>query len=132
MRTFAVKRMLREKVPIPLASLTDWLDEQPDDEALLQLYTQAHLTVFPSAAEGWGLPVAEALWLGRPVVTAPVPAARALQRHEHPALTVVASDEPTAWAHAIRQALPPQPFSPLPEGLLPSWEAAARFLQRLF
>jgi glycosyltransferase involved in cell wall biosynthesis len=37
----------------------------PDDE-LGALVREAHATVFVSQAEGYGLPVAESLWLGRP------------------------------------------------------------------
>jgi len=39
--------------------------EGPTDEELQWLYTSCDFTVFPSLAEGWGLPVGEGLWLGK-------------------------------------------------------------------
>lgn len=44
-----------------------------DDEALLRLYQGAELLCFPSLAEGYGLPVAEALACGVPVVASDRP-----------------------------------------------------------
>lgn len=40
------------------------------DEALIQAYQSAHFTVFPSILEGFGLPVLESIWHGRPCVCA--------------------------------------------------------------
>jgi glycosyltransferase involved in cell wall biosynthesis len=40
----------------------------PTDEALLQLYAGALAVVFPSRMEGFGLPVAEGLAVGTPVI----------------------------------------------------------------
>lgn len=37
-----------------------------DDEALAGLYAQSAFTVYPSLVEGFGLPIMESLWLGRP------------------------------------------------------------------
>ena len=39
----------------------------PDAE-LAWLYANAAFTVFPSLMEGWGLPVGESLWFGKPCV----------------------------------------------------------------
>jgi len=44
-----------------------WIDA-PTDEELAWLYGRARFTVFPSLAEGWGLPVGESLWFGKPCV----------------------------------------------------------------
>jgi glycosyltransferase involved in cell wall biosynthesis len=41
----------------------------PDDASLRRLVLSAAATIFVSAAEGYGLPVAESLWLGVPVIT---------------------------------------------------------------
>jgi len=51
----------------------DWhyLGRQPD-EALVYLYRRATALVFPSKYEGFGLPVAEAMALGCPVICSPV------------------------------------------------------------
>lgn len=41
--------------------------ERPSDQELLFLYRKCRLSVCASFYEGWGLPVGESLWLGRPV-----------------------------------------------------------------
>jgi glycosyltransferase involved in cell wall biosynthesis len=41
----------------------------PDNE-LIHRYRACHFTAFPSIAEGYGLPIAESLWLGRPCLCA--------------------------------------------------------------
>ncbi len=43
----------------------DW-DVNADDEALFKYYQFCHFTFYPSLEEGYGLPVLESLWLGRP------------------------------------------------------------------
>lgn len=40
--------------------------EAPSDDALRWLYSACLFTVFPSLFEGWGLPVGESLWFGKP------------------------------------------------------------------
>ncbi|HEY7533779.1 MAG TPA: glycosyltransferase, partial [Nitrospiraceae bacterium] len=42
--------------------------ERPSDAELAYLYRRCLFSVFPSYKEGWGLPVGEGLWFGRPVV----------------------------------------------------------------
>jgi glycosyltransferase involved in cell wall biosynthesis len=42
--------------------------ERPSDAELGYLYSRCLFSVFPSYKEGWGLPVGESLWFGRPVV----------------------------------------------------------------
>ena len=42
--------------------------ESASDQALHRLYSNALFCVFPSKAEGWGLPVGEAAWCGTPTV----------------------------------------------------------------
>jgi glycosyltransferase involved in cell wall biosynthesis len=41
--------------------------ERPSDQELLFLYRKCRFSVCASFYEGWGLPVGESLWLGRPV-----------------------------------------------------------------
>lgn len=40
--------------------------EGPSDLMLINLYRHAEFTIFPSLIEGWGMPVGESLWFGRP------------------------------------------------------------------
>lgn len=40
--------------------------EGPSDEYARALYASCQFTVFPSHFEGWGLPVGESLWFGKP------------------------------------------------------------------
>lgn len=40
--------------------------ENANDAMLEQLYKKCEFTVFPSHFEGWGLPVGESLWFGKP------------------------------------------------------------------
>ncbi|MCP9780690.1 MULTISPECIES: glycosyltransferase [Cyanobium] len=41
-----------------------------DDEQLVQLYSDAAFTAFPSVIEGFGLPILESLWFGKPCLCA--------------------------------------------------------------
>lgn len=56
----------REKLPIELAGYVD-------DQTKFDLISRAQLFVFPSAEEGWGIAVAEALSVGTPVVAYELP-----------------------------------------------------------
>lgn len=47
-----------------------------DDVAMRALYDRCSIAMFPSIAEGCGLPVLEALWMGLPVVCSPLPSHR--------------------------------------------------------
>jgi glycosyltransferase involved in cell wall biosynthesis len=44
------------------------LHEEPDDAALHDWYEQADFTIFPSVEEGYGLPILESVWHGRPCI----------------------------------------------------------------
>lgn len=39
-----------------------------DDDKLVELYRQADLTVYPSMIEGYGLPIVESIWYGKPCI----------------------------------------------------------------
>ena len=43
---------------------------RPSDAELMFLYEHCAFTIFPSLLEGWGLPVGESLWFGKPVICA--------------------------------------------------------------
>jgi len=70
------------------------------DEQLLWLYRHARFCVFPSFTEGYGLPVAESLAVGTPVVVADHPALREASRASMPAIDP--GDLP-AWQRQIEQ-----------------------------
>jgi glycosyltransferase involved in cell wall biosynthesis len=44
-----------------------WL-QHVDDTTLLRAYRDCHFTVYPSLMEGFGLPIAESLWHGKPCI----------------------------------------------------------------
>jgi glycosyltransferase involved in cell wall biosynthesis len=44
------------------------IDNASDDD-IAYLYSNCAFSVFPSFAEGWGLPIGESLWFGKPVIT---------------------------------------------------------------
>jgi glycosyltransferase involved in cell wall biosynthesis len=48
-----------------------WI-EGPTDKELIWLYGRTAFTVFPSLAEGWGMPIGESLWFGKPCVASNV------------------------------------------------------------
>ncbi|HEY8124508.1 MAG TPA: glycosyltransferase family 1 protein [Methylocystis sp.] len=52
-----------------------WFDDADDDE-LSYLYDQAAALIFPSYAEGFGLPIVEAARRGRPVICSDIPVFR--------------------------------------------------------
>jgi glycosyltransferase involved in cell wall biosynthesis len=43
--------------------------DSPSDDELGYLYRNCLFTLFPSFCEGWGLPIGESLWFGRPAIT---------------------------------------------------------------
>lgn len=49
----------RDKPPVAIL-------ENANDAMLAQLYRDCRFTIFPSLFEGWGLPVGESLWFGKP------------------------------------------------------------------
>jgi glycosyltransferase involved in cell wall biosynthesis len=57
----ALERYLNEH------SIIKWIDDA-DDALLRDIYSSCHFTVYPSLEEGFGLPIAESLWHGKPCV----------------------------------------------------------------
>lgn len=94
-----------------------------DDDLLLTLYQGAHLVCFPSLAEGFGLPVAEALACGTPVVVSDLPPLDELAGPEH---RFAPTDEDSI-ARAIETHLVRGPASPSrgPSGAAPTWNDVA-------
>lgn len=70
----------------------------PDDAKLLAEIAGAHAVLFPSLAEGFGLPLAEALALGTPVLASDLPALREVGGNVPDWLV---ADDPDAWQAAV-------------------------------
>jgi len=88
-------RVLRKSLH---ASARIQLIHDADDGALASLYRRSRFVVMPSLAEGWGLPIREALLAGRPsIATDAVPAAAG-----SPYVSVVPAGDDLALEAAIK------------------------------
>lgn len=104
-----------------------------DDETLIGLYRRATACVLPTAAEGCGLPLLEALGQGTPCVASDIPA---LRENAGGGCVLVPAEDEAAWVETLRVLLT-APISR--EGLasqaqarraeLPRWADTARALQ---
>ncbi|MGF1475441.1 MAG: glycosyltransferase [Geminicoccaceae bacterium] len=66
-RAESQQRLIRSRIKtLPQVS---WLPSV-DDDALRRRYSACDFTVFPSVKEGFGLPIVESLWFGRPCICA--------------------------------------------------------------
>jgi glycosyltransferase involved in cell wall biosynthesis len=74
-----------------------------DDEEVAALAEQCRAAVFPSLAEGNGLPVIEALWSGLPCVCSDIPAL--LEHARGGGCVVLPGGEVAAWASRLRELL---------------------------
>jgi glycosyltransferase involved in cell wall biosynthesis len=73
------------------------------DAALAGLFARARSTVFPTLAEGCGLPLIESLWRGVPCVASDLPVLR--ENATGGGCVLVAPDDPAAWRAALRRVL---------------------------
>ena len=73
------------------------------DQKLIDLYRAAHVTVFPTLAEGCGLPLLESLWMGVPCVCSDLPVLR--ENADAGGCLPVAVDDREAWETALRRVL---------------------------
>lgn len=73
------------------------------DAVLQRLYREARAVVFPTLAEGCGLPVLEALWRGAPCVCSDLPVLRELTAGG--GCLTAAPDDRAAWGEALRRVL---------------------------
>ncbi|HVS52247.1 MAG TPA: glycosyltransferase [Opitutaceae bacterium] len=74
-----------------------------DDAALRELYATARATVFPTIAEGCGLPLLESLWFGVPCVCSDLPVLR--ENADAGGCVVAAPNDRVAWERALREIL---------------------------
>lgn len=77
-------------------------EENPSDERLSELYSQAKLYVFPSLIEGFGLPALEAMQMSLPVVCSDIPA---LKEIAGDAAVYFRKNDPNDIARVIQQIL---------------------------
>lgn len=77
--------------------------EAADDAAVARLFATAHASVFPTRAEGCGLPLLESLWLGVPCVCSDLPVLR--ENADAGGCLPVALQDHAAWKDALRRIL---------------------------
>jgi glycosyltransferase involved in cell wall biosynthesis len=84
--------------------LGDWVRRysNADDETLLGLYANAAVFAYPSLAEGFGMPVLEAMAAGLPVVASD---ADAVQEVADGGALIVPASASARWAQALGQVL---------------------------
>ncbi len=108
------------------------LEQTLSDEKLQALYHSATATVFPTLAEGCGLPVLESLWMGTPCVYSDLPVLREIG--EGGGCVAVPVNEVEAWTHALRRILTDgvwraQLRRQISARDLPTWADAARAIR---
>ena len=74
-----------------------------DDAAVAGLYARARASVFPTIAEGCGLPLLESLWQGVPCVCSDLPVLR--ENATAGGCWAVATNDRAAWTDALRRVL---------------------------
>ncbi len=106
----------------------EYLD-QPADDVLLQRYRWTDVMLFPSLAEGAGLPVIESLWMGTPVIASDIPPVREYAAgggcrlfsgndpDALPDMLIRAAGDP-AWLETLHREIRQRP--------LPTWDDSAR------
>ncbi|ACB77285.1 glycosyltransferase [Opitutus terrae] len=102
------------------------------DAALSQLFATVRATVFPTMAEGCGLPLLESLWQGVPCVCSDLPVLR--ENADGGGCWLVPTGDPIAWVDALRMILTDdarclQLATEARQRPLPTWRAAAERLR---
>ncbi|WP_404422396.1 glycosyltransferase [Nibricoccus sp. IMCC34717] len=103
-----------------------------DDRAMVELYAGAQALVFPTDAEGCGLPLLESLWLGVPCVHSDLAPLR--ENAEGGGTLAVPTGDAGAWAAALRTALFDQRWNTEARAVacarvLPTWAETAGQIQ---
>jgi glycosyltransferase involved in cell wall biosynthesis len=103
----------------------------PDDTELARLLKGARATVFPTIAEGSGLPLLESLWRGVPVVGSDIPPLR--ENASGGGCLLIPTGDRDAWVRALRgiltdHALHARLVGEAVSRPLPTWADAARTL----
>ncbi len=119
-------KTLRKKFPTFLR-----YHEAASDTVLSDLFARAHATVFPTLAEGCGLPLLESLWRGVPCVCSDLPVLR--ENADAGGCATVPLHAPDEWKAALRRVLTDETwFIRLQKEAvsrpLPTWASAAKIL----
>jgi glycosyltransferase involved in cell wall biosynthesis len=77
--------------------------EAASDEEMVALYGEARASVFPTIAEGCGLPLVESLWLGVPCVCSDLPVLR--ENADAGGCVPVTPNDLAGWRKALRRVL---------------------------
>jgi glycosyltransferase involved in cell wall biosynthesis len=77
--------------------------EAASDEEMTALYREARASVFPTIAEGCGLPLLESLWLGVPCICSDLPVLR--ENADAGGCVPVAPNDFEGWRDALRRVL---------------------------
>lgn len=104
-----------------------------NDQKVAELYATARATVFPTIAEGCGLPLLESLWMGVPCVCSDLPVLR--ENADGGGCVPVAVNDRAAWRDALRRVLTDDAFhtrlaQEATTRPLPTWAAAAETIRK--
>ncbi len=107
--------------------------EAPGDAAVVALYAAARATVFPTTAEGCGLPLLESLWMGVPCVCSDLPVLR--ENTSGGGCLPVALNDRAAWKATLRRVLTENSMhailtSEATTRALPTWAATAQTVRQ--
>lgn len=105
-----------------------------DDAALAGLFARARVTVFPTRAEGCGLPLIESLWRGVPCVASDLPVLR--ENAADGGCVLLPLDDHAAWVAGLRRVLTEEGHrtelaTQIGMRDLPTWAGAANQLREV-
>jgi glycosyltransferase involved in cell wall biosynthesis len=106
-----------------------YFHEAASDAMVAQLYASTRATIFPTIAEGCGLPLLESLWMGVPCVCSDLPVLR--ENADGGGCMRVALNDREAWKVALRDVLADHALHERLEAEaktrpLPTWSEAGR------
>lgn len=110
-----------------------FMHEKADDTELRDFYTRARAAVFPTIAEGCGLPLLESLWRGVPCLCSDLPVLR--ENADEGGCVPIALNDSAAWSAILRRVVTDDPFvlgltREAQRRPLPTWSAAADTIRR--
>lgn len=105
--------------------------EAASDDVVAGLYATARATVFPTIAEGCGLPLLESLWMGVPCVCSDLPVL--LENAAGGGCLALKTNDHEAWKAGLRRVISDHAFvaqlgAAATTRALPTWQGAAQTL----